>query len=587
MKKFLVIALLFFAFQLQAQVRIGETEAFATAKLFMQQQTKQQNISLSLNEVIGSKDSGQANLFVFTMNPRGFVIVSATNEVLAYSLVNVFPTSNELPDHIAYWLDLYNDQTDYLLQHPDQQKVPSKNQNAVEPLLTSCWGQGCFHNEACPEEENGPCGHVSAGCVAIAMAQIMYYHKQPCMGSGTLSYSCPPYGKPFADFGQTIYHWDEMADTLYESNPAVAELIYHCGVGVKMEYGAHLSLASNSNATSAFQQYFFYQKATFLRRDNSSDEEWQALIMENLERQLPVYYTGISSAGGHAFVCDGFDNNGLFHFNFGWYGISDGYYTLDAPYGFSVSQAIIYNLSPLPIINLEEEICEGDSFNFFGRHIGEAGHYSTIHANKQYELDLFVKPTIAVIPMEATICEGESYSFFGTPLWQAGHYSTTHDCISYELDLGITPYPTVYCSNDTLVEYGHPFQLKAFGADTYLWSTGDTTASITVIPLEDKLYTVTGFSEFGCGSFTFVYVKVKNNSNEMVLFPNPANDKVKIHMPIIEEVEILNLFGQPIDHVEAHREAVEIDVSRYVNGVYIVHVREMSKHSYKKLIIRH
>ena len=125
------------------------------------------------------------------------------------------------------------------------------------------------------------------------------------------------------------------------------------------------------------------------------------------------------------------------------------------------------------------------------------------------------------------------------------------------------------------------------GADSYLWSTGDTTASPTILPLESQTYSVTGFSKEHCSTTAYINVKVRTDKGEMVVCPNPANDKVIISMPLIDEVEILNLFGQPIDHVDAHREAVEIDVSRYVNGVYIVHVREMSKHSYKKLIVRH
>lgn len=540
MKKFLIIALLFFSIQLQAQVRIGETEAFATAKLFMQQQAKQQCILLSLNEVICSKKSEQPNLFVFTMKPHGFVIVSALGEVLAYSLTSIFPKSAELPDHIIYWLDLYNEQTDILLQYPDQKKVTSKNQKTVAPLLTSCWGQGCFHNEACPEEENGPCGHVSAGCTAIAMAQIMYYHKWPMSGKETSVYSWPPYGKLSADFEQTSYRWEEMADTLHESNPAVAELVYHCGVSVKMRYGAHLSLASRTDALKAFQKYFYYPDAASVYRTKYSDEEWLEMITEELDNHRPMLYFGKSNLGGHAFICDGYEGNGLFHFNFGWDGVADGYYTLDAPYGFSVNQSVIYGLKPLPVTHTE-----------------------------------------------GNICEGETYLFFGKPLKRAGIYTTIDNNEVFELSLNVLPLPGLRCCNDTLVDYGQPFQLKVSGAHTYLWSTGDTTASLTILPLEDQIYSVTGFSKDYCNTTAYINVKVRTDKREMVLCPNPANDKVTIAMPLIDEVEIFNLFGQPIARVNANRKAVELDVSRYVNGVYIVHVREMSKHSYKKLIIRH
>ena len=175
-----------FVVQLHAQVRINETEAFATAELFLKQQSKPQT-ALKLNEMLYSKDSDQPNLFVFSMNPNGFIIVSAMNELLAYSFESALPTSDELPDHINYWLELYNNRTEYLLHHPKQSKEPTKCQRAIEPLLTSIWGQGCFHNADCPVDSLGPCGHASAGCVAIAMAQIMYYHKRPLVGNGSMS----------------------------------------------------------------------------------------------------------------------------------------------------------------------------------------------------------------------------------------------------------------------------------------------------------------------------------------------------------------------------------------------------------------
>ena len=143
------------------------------------------------------------------------------------------------------------------------------------------------------------------------------------------------------------------------------------------------------------------------------------------------------------------------------------------------------------------------------------------------------------------------------------------------------------CSNDTLVEYGNFIHLTASGADSYLWSTGDTTESITVYPMVDKRYTVTGFSKNGCSTEASVLVRVFNEGDEMVVYPNPASSKVEIYMPLIDEVEVLNLLGTRVDHVNANREVVELDVSHYDSGVYIVHVKCLSNHHYKKLIIQH
>ena len=347
MRKAFAILLLLMVAQLHAQHRIGAGEAFITAESFMKQNTKQSAVTLVLTEEIKSKTSEQTNLFVFSMEPQGFVIVSANNEVLAYSHTSTMPQSESLPSHIAYWLDLYNQATDFLIAHPEAKQEPTTFDREVGPLLTSCWGQGCFHNEACPVDSMGPCGHASAGCVAIAMAQILYYHKYPMTGYGEISYYCAPYGMLNANFGETTYGWDEMADTLHASNPAVAQLISHCGLAVKMHYSAHESYSTFTTANNAFRQYFGLPSTTIHYRTQYDNESWKQLIKLDLDSHLPVYYRGISSLGGHAFVCDGYDTNGMFHFNFGWDGVADGYYYLNNPSGFSSEQAIIHDIRPI------------------------------------------------------------------------------------------------------------------------------------------------------------------------------------------------------------------------------------------------
>ncbi len=1099
MKRLLVILLILFAIHLQAQVKIREAEAHSTAEQFVSQQNKQDKQTLTLSEEIKSKQSGQTNLFVFSMQPQGFIIVSALNEVLAYSFESSIPAMDELPDHIAYWLNLYNEQTDYLLQHPDQITKPTKQQRSVGPLVTSIWGQGCYHNQACPEDELGPCRHVSAGCVAIAIAQIMYYNKQPIKGIGSMTYSCPPYGTLSADFNSTTYQWDDMVDTVNQYNAAVAKLISHCGISVKMVYGPQSSSSSNVAAHNALRQFFLYPCSTISYRNSFSDEAWLALIRQDIDNRHPVYYEGKSYLGTHAFVCDGYDTNGLFHFNFGWDGVADGYYTLDSPYGFSIHQSCIHNIIPaddfpiqsdshgiiyvtpdengdgsswenatndlqaaifkshvirstiwvkeglytnepmegyaynllgdcrlyggfkgdepydydlslrdfeahpsildgnqsygvinvqiavnpvfidgftiqngrasqgsgisvkcqtlidnckfrfnystlngggfsnlsprnsekvilkdceffgneakfnggavydlgntkyhrchfhdnlsrrdgggaycnsfvqpslfynctinnnvaknggglatikegatfwnclinnntaetggacyledgsklynctivkneaqtdyggvyvessspqdrirnciiwgnvspgentqigpegtysycaveedqleagqnfkaeddndgglprfyvrfqnadvdagvsgqggdwrlqpnslcinrgisivgqsetdldgnprclheivdlgayesntavnfinayfcentpfyyqgsllselgiysflicgtsydsLVVINLKnpppavifnEKICEDNPYDFFGTLLYTSGTYTTTIDCITYQLNLTVQP-LTLIPMEAEICEGDTYNFFGTPLIEAGvyadtsncqihqldlsviplsetdysekticegetynfhglklqlegHYRTMVNCKPYELDLTVNPVPKLQCSSDTIIDYGSPAHLSASGADSYLWSTGDTTDRITVFPKEDKLYSVEGFSQNGCSKKRYISVKVNDGIAEMVLFPNPAYDKVLINIPFMDEVDVFNLLGEHIYHVDANREAVNLDVSPFDNGIYIIQVRQLKNIYYEKLIVLH
>lgn len=1097
MKKLLVIALMILAIQIQAQVRIGSAEAYATAEQFVSRQRKQTVQKLTLSEEIKSEQTGQTNLFVFAIEPKGFVIVSALNEILAYSFTSSMPASDELPDHIAYWIGLYNEQTDYLLQHPDNIKRPAKQQRSVGPLLISVWGQGCFHNALCPEDELGPCHHVEAGCVAIAMAQIMYYYKQPVTGIGSMTYSCPPYGTLSADFGNTTYKWEDMVDTVCQSNYAVAKLISHCGISVQMIYGTHSSISSNVAANNAFHLHFYYPCSILSSRSSFTDEEWTALIRQNIENQRPVYYTGKSDLGAHAFVCDGYDNNGLFHFNFGWDGVADGYFTLENPYDFSTLQSCIHNIFPIatlpiqsdnhgiiyvapdgsgngsswenatsdfqaaiykshannatiwvkegtyidepldgyaynffgdcqlyggfkgdepydydlslrdfeahpsilegnhshgifnmhsapnsiiidgftiqncnaikggvlvkcqtliknckflsnysttngggifqqspnsgsvviqdceffgneanhfggalfdygntkclscqfinniahmngggvynnsydipskffnctfsnntakngggiatvkegttfwsclinnntaekgggcylknganlynctivkneaqidyggvyspptsppneirnciiwgnvcagesaqieplctythcaveedlsesgynfnadvdndgesprfyvrfqnpnvaagnggqggdwrlqsnslcinrgvdiagqsvadldgnprcqhdkvdlgayesntavkfinayycehdpyyyqdsllsalglytflhpgytydslaviqmkdppptvfyteeicenemydfidtlintsgqytttidcitykldltvhPLTSFEEEaeICEGETYNFFGMPLEKTGTYSTIFDCQLHQLNLTVSPLLPIDYTEKTICEGDTYNFHGQKLQYAGHYQTTIDCQPYVLDLTVNPVPSLQCSGDTIVEFGEPVFLSATGADSYLWSTGDTTESILVFPKEDVIYSVEGFYQNGCSKTHYITVQVKNEIEKIVLFPNPAHDKVFINLPFFDELNGFNLFGEHIVHVDAHREAVELDVSHFAEGIYIVQVKQLKNLYYEKLVIVH
>ena len=230
---------------------------------------------------------------------------------------------------------------------------------------------------------------------------------------------------------------------------------------------------------------------------------------------------------------------------------------------------------------------------FFGMILNEAGHYSTIIGCIVYELDLTVNP-LHIIPLEEGICEGETYDFFGTLLNETGNYTySTIDCNTYELDLTVNPLPVLICSSDTVIEQGQSVQLTVTGADTYLWSTGETTETITVSPTMDTTYFVTGFSHNGCSTTAHIIVRVNTGCEELdgiekpSLYPNPANDKVEIFMPLIDEVQVFNLMGVRIDHVKAERKIVELNTSAYPPGVYVVHIRQLNNHTYAKLIIQH
>ena len=220
----------------------------------------------------------------------------------------------------------------------------------IPPLLQTTWNQGCYFNTLCPADPAGPCGHVWTGCTATAMAQIMKFWNYPTTGTGSESYTCPPYGQLTADFGATTYQWSQMPNALYAENEAVATLLYHCGVSVNMSYSPDGSGAGAPR--DALVNYFDYSPlAQFVSKSSFSEADWAALIRSELDQFRPVWYDGFGESNpGHAFVCDGYDDAGYFHFNWGWGGYADGYFYLSSlnPGGsdFSLSQGAVIQIIP-------------------------------------------------------------------------------------------------------------------------------------------------------------------------------------------------------------------------------------------------
>ncbi len=186
-------------------------------------------------------------------------------------------------------------------------------------LLSTEWGQGCYYNSLCPEDINGECGHAITGCVATSMAMIMKYWNYPETGFGSNTYQSNNYGQLSVDFANTQYQWATMPNYIYEENNAIATLMYHCGVAVNMNYSAYASSASIS--PQSFTNHFRYSKnAKTIYKVDFSQAEWIDILKNEIDNLRPVEYVGFSDImqEGHAWVCDGYDENDLLHFNWGW-----------------------------------------------------------------------------------------------------------------------------------------------------------------------------------------------------------------------------------------------------------------------------
>ncbi|MCK5856082.1 MAG: C10 family peptidase [Bacteroidales bacterium] len=283
-------------------------------------------------------------------NQKGFVLVAANDAsipVLAYSFHGSYNITNQ-PENFALTIDQYNHQLEYIQQNQIQAtqhivaqwskySKPAQSKAAppiVGPLLSSIWAQGCYYNEETPADMSGPCNHVVTGCVATAMAQVLNYHQFPNTGSGSHSYAST-YGNLTANFGSTTYNWSFMSDTLTSQSTsqnvsAVSTLISHCGIAVDMQYSAGGSGAYSQDAANAFNHYFNYDiNLQLLHRASFTDSIWEQMVRTELDSLRPLYYDG-SGSGGHAFVCDGYQSDHYFHFNWGWSGSYNGYFLLTA-----------------------------------------------------------------------------------------------------------------------------------------------------------------------------------------------------------------------------------------------------------------
>lgn len=284
------------------------------------------------------------NFYIFSTE-NSFVIVSADDRVmpiLAYS--DDFPfVTEEMPANISYWMNSLNEEIQYVIDNDiaaskeiesdwdnlkNGVKPESEHRSFVAPLVVTHWDQNVPYMNMCP-------GGSVAGCVATAMAQLMKYWEWPHKGEGSHSYEENDYGTISVNFANTTYDWDNMiakpdATSTQAQQNAVATLTYHCGVSVNMNYSPQGSGAYPSDIEYALETYFDYDTTLHdAYKEYYSDMEWKKMLKSELDAARPILYSGWDVNGaGHCFVCDGYDENDYFHFNWGWGGYCDGYYVI-------------------------------------------------------------------------------------------------------------------------------------------------------------------------------------------------------------------------------------------------------------------
>ena len=403
MKKNILLSIVFslFLFSNAFAKEVNIKDAGRVAKNFYFQKS-----DIILNEIVFSEEitvyeGSEPVYYVFNLSDNnGFVIISAEDlvlPVLGYAFEGTHFEENQPPQFIS-WMQNYKDQILYVRENDLEttvkitlqwEKYSNKTQKEnsffdnraiVGPLLGDIkWGQGCLYNDTCPVDAAGPCGHAYAGCVATATGMIMKYHSHPHTGTGSHSYNHATYGTLSADFGSTTYDWANMPFS--GSNENVAQLLYQVGVSVDMNYGPTGSGAYSGNAVTALINHFSYDPAANYQQRVNFPTTWDNMLMTELNNDRPLLYRGQGS-GGHAFVCDGYDDdyqgggNLYFHFNWGWDGAHNGYFQLTSltpgTHNYTNDQAAGFGIQPtttnVPNSDFVSDItcpCVGNTVNFY------------------------------------------------------------------------------------------------------------------------------------------------------------------------------------------------------------------------------
>ena len=322
---------------------VSQGEALRKASQFLSSRgVTVPQMQLVKRQALSPSQGQQAAYYVFNLGAdRGFVIASGddrTPAIIGYSDRGTFD-ERQMPDNMREWMAEYERQMEWLAQHPDvqQSSVAKAPKQRISPLLTTVWNQGTPFNNQCPYDGSS---RSVTGCVATAMAQVLNYHAQRTGLPTNVSQDIPGYTTKsnsisVSSFPTTkVFQWSNMIDNYKDSytssqGDAVATLMLACGTSVEMDYTANSSGASSYMVTTALVKYFGYDEALYYAdRGDYSLATWTSLIYGELAAGRPVYYSGSSAGGGHAFVIDGFDGDELFHVNWGWGGSSNGYFLL-------------------------------------------------------------------------------------------------------------------------------------------------------------------------------------------------------------------------------------------------------------------
>ena len=616
---------------------------------------------IQLNLVYTSATRDAVDYYVFNVNDgNGFVIVAGDDRVkpiLAYSTSGSYDP-NDVAEGFEFTLNSYSTEIQYVRINNIEATADIKaewnsvaetgiikqgrtNRAVVGPLCQTIWNQNFPYSSQCPEDEEGSGGHVYAGCVATAMAQVMKFWNYPEQGTGSHTYYPSGYSQQTANFGETEYHFELMPLALDSTSTEddyfyIAQFLHHCGIAVDMQYSGHGSGAYSDDVPPALRNYFGYTCDDHVTNDNwfgwggYDNEVWAQMLKDGgLDEGIPLYYSGQDDnwQGGHAFVCDGYDENDYFHFNWGWSGRDDAWCPIGAlnttKYAFNTMTGFTGHIKPASIDYFQRpeditdfEVVELDDMSSVT--ISWTNPENDLNGEPLTNINVFVYRNNVLIYESTGAKSGEEMNFVDLEL-EPGIY---HYSVIAENDFGYNQraYATLLVGDKCDII----FELADTGGNGWKGAaisvTDETNTIIAIITMEEGseqiiimplltqnlsffwnhgwYHTSEGYdTDYECSfiiknadeevlytsdelqdGLFLTYDNIcgdddvnESNVSSFRLYPNPTDGIVKIESEGTITITVLNMLGQTILVTNA-TDSAAIDLSGYESGIYMIKI---------------
>lgn len=349
---------------------ISQTRALRLAQDFLSGQRMASPAHSSVKKSLHSSAVVRGNgYYIFNIQQEGgFVIVAgddAFSPILGYAdSGNCDP--DDMPDGMKALLAYYDECVEAVQKGVARAYAPHHlySTEVIAPLITTKWAQRAPYNSLCPVDGGTKC---PTGCTATALAQVMRYHRYPTGYTASIpSYTTSTRGIVMPKLSATRFDWDNMPDELTAASSqasinAVSKLMLYCGQATNMNYCSDGSGAYTYIIPDRLPKYFGYPSTMhYVYRQSYDEQQWDSLLINELRNNQPVIYTAYTNLSqGHTFICDGYDGNGLFHLNWGWAGVGNGYFRISVAhatdhdlsdhvknYHLSVNQTAVIGLKP-------------------------------------------------------------------------------------------------------------------------------------------------------------------------------------------------------------------------------------------------